>query len=85
MTPPRFSPSDVLALTSAHKWEIESSYLMCLDGFEREYWRGYCTACNLAGRWRFYRSQAQDDRWSHVVDVGNPDLTQVITTPRTPR
>lgn len=71
---------EVQELTREHPWQIESTYLMCLDGFEREYWRGYCARCGLCGKWKFYRSQAHDDYWSHIVDVRHPDLTQVITT-----
>lgn len=56
------------SLIAAHPWQIESDYRMCADAFEREFWRGRCTSCDTTSRWRFYRSQAEDDRYTHLVD-----------------
>lgn len=49
------------------KWIIESDYLMCTDGFDRQYWRGRCE-CGETSQWRFWRSYAEDDKFAHRVD-----------------
>jgi hypothetical protein len=66
--------SKITELIAAHPWVIESDYRMCTDGFDREFWRGRCTACESTGRWRFWRSHAEEDRYEHFVDADEKRL-----------
>ena len=54
---------------AAHPFSIESDDKMCLDQFEREFWRYVCPKCGHTGLWRFWRSQTSDDWIAHVVDI----------------